>query len=376
MTFLELRAEQVSGQMTGKLLIIAAGGTGGHMFPAQALAEEMLARGWRVKLCTDERGARYTGGFPEAVVVEVVSAGTFARGGLVAKLGVPFRIVGGALSAWSRMRKDPPAVVAGFGGYPALPAMLAAVLSKTPRLIHEQNGVLGRVNQLLAKRVDTVACGTWPTELTQGVEGTFIGNPVRGAILERAGAEYIAPGDWPMSVLAMGGSQGSRILSQTIPAAMALLPEDMKARVRVSQQARPEDHEDTVAAYEAAGLSADVQPFFDDVPARMSECQLVIARSGASTVADISIIGRPSILIPLGIAIRDEQTANAKGLASAGAAIVIPESQLNAEVLAQHIQTVLSDEEGASQMATAALTQGKPEAAKDLADLVSGLAGE
>mgnify|MGYP005985062845 CR=1 FL=1 len=362
--------------MTGKLLIIAAGGTGGHMFPAQALAEEMLARGWRVKLSTDERGARYTGGFPEAVTVEVVSAGTFARGGLVAKLGVPFRIIGGALSAWTRMRKDPPAVVAGFGGYPALPAMLAAIMSKTPRLIHEQNGVLGRVNQLLVKRVDTVACGTWPTELPEGVEGVFIGNPVRSAILERAGAGYIAPGDWPMSVLAMGGSQGSRILSQTIPQAMALLPDDLKARVRVAQQARPEDHEDTVAAYAAAGLSADVQPFFDDVPARMSECQLVITRSGASTVADISIIGRPSILIPLGIAIRDEQTANAKGLASAGAAIVIPESQLTAEVLAQHIQTVLNDEEGALQMATAALTQGKPDAAKDLGDLVAGLAGE
>lgn len=374
--FLELKAGLDWDRMTEKLLIIAAGGTGGHMFPAQALAEEMLARGWRVKLSTDARGARYTGGFPEAVAVEVVSAGTFARGGLVAKLGVPFRILGGAFAAWMRMRKDPAAVVAGFGGYPALPAMLAAILSKTPRLIHEQNGVLGRVNQLLAKRVDVVACGTWPTELPEGVEGTFIGNPVRGAILERAGAGYIAPGDWPMSVLAMGGSQGSRILSQTIPQAMALLPQDMKDRVRVAQQARPEDHDDTVEAYAVAGVSAEVQPFFDDVPSRMSECQLVITRSGASTVADMSIIGRPSILIPLGIAIRDEQTANAKGLASAGAAIVIPESELTPELLAQHIQTVLGDGEGAEQMAAAALTQGKPDAARDLADLVVGLAGE
>jgi UDP-N-acetylglucosamine--N-acetylmuramyl-(pentapeptide) pyrophosphoryl-undecaprenol N-acetylglucosamine transferase len=362
--------------MTGKLLIIAAGGTGGHMFPAQALAEEMLARGWRVKLSTDERGARYTGGFPDVVDVEVVNSGTFARGGLAAKLGVPFRILGGAFAAWTRMRKDPPAVVAGFGGYPALPAMLAAILSKTPRLIHEQNGVLGRVNQLLARRVNTVACGTWPTELPDGVEGVFIGNPVRGAILERASAPYIAPGDWPMSVLAMGGSQGSRVLSQTIPAAMALLPEDMKARVRVAQQAREDDHDATVAGYELAGVTAEVLPFFDDVPSRMSECQLVISRSGASSIADISIIGRPSILIPLGIAIRDEQTANAKGLASAGSAIVIPESQLSAEVLAEHIQTVLSDEEGALHMANAALTQAKPDAAKDLANLVAGLAGE
>nr|WP_323779942.1 UDP-N-acetylglucosamine--N-acetylmuramyl-(pentapeptide) pyrophosphoryl-undecaprenol N-acetylglucosamine transferase [Amylibacter sp.] len=362
--------------MTDKLLVIAAGGTGGHMFPAQALAEEMLARGWRVKLSTDPRGARYTGGFPEAVQVEVVNSGTFARGGLAAKLGVPLRILGGALAAWQQMRKDPPAVVAGFGGYPALPAMIAAMLTKTPRLIHEQNGVLGRVNQVFATRVDAVACGTWPTELPEGVEGVFTGNPVRGAVLERAGAGYIAPGDWPMSVLAIGGSQGSRILSQTIPQAMALLPDNLKTQLRVSQQARDEDYNDTVAAYAAAGVNADVSRFFDDIPARMSECQLVISRSGASSVADISIIGRPSILVPLAIAIRDEQSANAKGLSAAGAAIVIPESQLTPDVLADHIYTVLTDANGATQMANAALTQGKPEAASDLADLVAQLAGE
>ena len=376
MIFLGQKVELDPGQMAAKLLTIAAGGTGGHLFPAQALAEEMLSRGWRVNLSTDERGARYADCFPEAVAVEVVGAGSFARGGLATKLAVPFRILGGWLSAWSRMRKDRPAVVVGFGGYPALPAMLAAILIRTPTLIHEQNGVLGRVNQLLAKRVDIVACGMWPTELPSSVKGTFIGNPVRSAILERAGSEYIVPGDWPMSVLAMGGSQGSRILSQVIPAAMALLPQDMKDRLNVAQQARAEDHDDTVAAYLAAGVMAEVKPFFDDVPSRMSKCQLVITRSGASTVADISIIGRPSILIPLAIAVRDEQVVNAKCLSNVGAAIVLKESQLNAEVLSGHIQTVLSDEGGATQMATAALTQGKPKAARDLADLVSGLAGE
>ena len=376
MIFLGQKVELDPGQMAAKLLTIAAGGTGGHLFPAQALAEEMLSRGWRVNLSTDERGARYADSFPEAVAVEVVGAGSFARGGLATKLAVPFRILGGWLSAWSRMRKDRPAVVVGFGGYPALPAMLAAILIRTPTLIHEQNGVLGHVNQLLAKRVDIVACGMWPTELPSSVKGTFIGNPVRSAILERAGSEYIVPGDWPMSVLAMGGSQGSRILSQVIPAAMALLPQDMKDRLNVAQQARAEDHDDTVAAYLAAGVMAEVKPFFDDVPSRMSKCQLVITRSGASTVADISIIGRPSILIPLAIAVRDEQVVNAKCLSNVGAAIVLKESQLNAEVLSGHIQTVLSDEEGAAQMATAALTQGKPKAARDLADLVSGLAGE
>lgn len=359
--------------MTGKLLVIAAGGTGGHMFPAQSLAEEMLRRGWRVKLSTDPRGARYTGNFPDAVPVEVVNSGTFARGGALAKAGVPLRIAGGTIKAWSAMGRDRPSVVAGFGGYPAIPAMAAAGLRGIPRLIHEQNGVLGRVNQIFAKRVNKVACGTWPTELPDGVDGVFVGNPVRGAIMERAGAPYITPGDWPMSILAIGGSQGSRILSQTIPAAIALLPEDLRARLRVSQQARQEDHDAAVAAYEAAGVPAEVSPFFDDIPERMAECQLVISRSGASSVADISIIGRPSILIPLAIAIRDEQTANARGLSSAGAAIVIPESQLTPEALAQQIDTVLSDGEGALQMSQAALSQGKPEAAKDLADMVEEL---
>jgi UDP-N-acetylglucosamine--N-acetylmuramyl-(pentapeptide) pyrophosphoryl-undecaprenol N-acetylglucosamine transferase len=362
--------------MSGKLLIIAAGGTGGHMFPAQALAEEMLARGWRVKLSTDPRGARYTGGFPEAVQVDVVNSGTFSRGSLLARLGVPFQILGGALAAWRQMRQDSPAVVAGFGGYPAMPAMLAAILTKTPRLIHEQNGVLGRVNQVFAKRVNVVACGTWPTELPAGVDGVFTGNPVRSAVLDRAAAGYIAPGDWPMSVLAIGGSQGSRILSQTIPKAMALLPETIKSHVRVAQQARPEDHDETVAAYAVAGVNAEVSPFFDDIPARMSECQLVISRSGASSVADISIIGRPSILVPLGIAVRDHQTANARGLTEAGAAVLLPESDLAPDSLATQITAILSDGNRANSMAKAAVTQAKPEAARELADLVVGLAGE
>jgi len=360
--------------MTEPLLVIAAGGTGGHMFPAQSLAEEMLRRGWRVRLSTDPRGARYTGGFPSEVQVDVVNSGTFSRGGLLAKLSVPFRIASGVIAAWMRMRRDRPAVVAGFGGYPALPAMIAAMLARRPRLIHEQNGVLGRVNRLFAPRVDMVACGTWPTDLPEGVEGVFTGNPVRGNVLERAGAGYIAPGDWPMSILAIGGSQGAHILSETVPAAMALLPEKLRFQVRVSQQAREADLGVTKAAFAAAGVAADVSPFFDDIPARMSECQLVISRSGASSVADIAVIGRPSILIPLAIATGDHQTVNAQGLVSAGAAIVMPESRLTPETLAEQIETILSDGAGAQHMASAALAMGKPEAACELADLVETLA--
>ena len=360
--------------MTAPLLIIAAGGTGGHMFPAQALAEVMLARGWRVRLSTDARGARYTGGFPDAVEIVQVSSATFARGGLAAKAMVPLRIFSGALGAMARMLRDRPAVVVGFGGYPSIPALGAAWALRLPRMIHEQNGVLGRVNEVFSKRVDAVACGTWPTTLPEGVEGVHVGNPVRGAVLDRAGAGYIAPGDYPMELLVMGGSQGARILSDVVPPAIANLPMDMLRNIRVSHQARDEDGDRVSAFYAEHGISADVQPFFDDVPRRMSEAQLVISRAGASSVADISVIGRPSILIPFAAATGDHQTANARGLVEAGAAIMVPEDAANPESLTEQIQMVLGNSEAAMQMALAALSVGKPEAAEALAQMVEELA--
>jgi UDP-N-acetylglucosamine--N-acetylmuramyl-(pentapeptide) pyrophosphoryl-undecaprenol N-acetylglucosamine transferase len=351
-----------------KLLVIAAGGTGGHMFPAQALAEEMLARGWR------PRGARYAGGFPPEVKVEVVRSGTFSRGGLRAKLATPVQIIRGILSARRRMKTDRPDVVAGFGGYPALPAMAAAVLTRTPRLIHEQNGVLGRVNRLFARHVDLVACGTWPTVLPSGVNGTHTGNPVRRAVLEKAGAEYTLPKKKPLDILAIGGSQGAHILSTTMPNAVALLDADLRKRLHISQQARETDAEACEKAYALAGVSAEVSPFFTDLPDRMAAAHLVVSRSGASSVADIAVIGRPSILIPLAIATDDHQTANARALNDAGAAVVILESELAPEVLAKHIAAILTDADEAAFMAKAALSQGKPEATQALAALVEQLA--
>ena len=251
--------------------------------------------------------------------------------------------------------------------------MAAAGLRGIPRLIHEQNGVLGRVNQLFAKRVDRVACGTWPTELPDGVEGHFTGNPIRASVKDRAGAAYIPPGEYPMSILAFGGSQGASIVARMVPAAVALLPENLRRHLRVSCQARGADHDETVAAFDRAGVAAEVQPFFADIPERLAECQLVVSRSGASSVADIAAIGRPAILIPLAIAIRDEQTANARGLAGAGGAIVLQEAELTPQTLAAAIETVLGDAEGALQMAQASLSQSKPDAAHDLANLVEEL---
>jgi len=297
--------------VSAPLLVIAAGGTGGHMFPAQSLAEEMLNLGWRVKLSTDDRGARYAGGFPDVVEREVVQASTFARGGLKAKLIAPFKIMSGIGSARSAMRKDRPSVVVGFGGYPALPAMAAAQSLGIPRMIHEQNGVLGRVNKAFATRVQTVACSVWPTELPKGARAVHTGNPVRQVIREVA----------------------------------------------------------AVAAYETAEIRADVQPFFEDVPERLVASHLVISRSGASSIADISAVGRPSILVPLAMAIRDEQTANAQGLVQAGAGVLVTENDLK-ERLSGEIETILGDEPRAIEMAKAATAQGRPDAVDRLKEEV------
>ncbi len=361
--------------MRKPLLLIAAGGTGGHMFPAQALAEAMVRRGWRVTLSTDARGARYAGGFPHVVKVEQAGSATFARGGVLARALVPFRIAGGTAATVARFLRDRPALVVGFGGYPTIPALAAAWVLRLPRMIHEQNGVLGRVNRLFAPRVDAVACGNWPTVLPPGVPGTHTGNPVRKAVLDRAGAPYIPPGDYPMSLLVIGGSQGARILSDVVPDAVARLPDAIRTRLRVAHQARPEDAERAAQGYANAGVKAEVEPFFADIPRRLSEAQLVISRAGASSVADIAAIGRPSILVPYAAAADDHQTANARGLVEGQAAILIPESALDAATLSAQMAAVLGQPEAAARMAANALGLARPDATDALVALAERLAG-
>lgn len=357
-----------------RLLLIAAGGTGGHMFPAQALAEAMIAEGWRVKLTTDARGARYAGAFPAAVERVVLSSATFARGGVLARAAVPFAILSGVLGAVLAMLRDRPSVVVGFGGYPSIPALCAAWLLRRPVMIHEQNGVLGRVNRFFARRVDKVACGTWPSALPEGVRGEHTGNPVRAAVLERAGAPYIPPGDYPMSLVVIGGSQGARVLSDVVPAAVAMLPAAVLRHLRLAHQARREDIGRVVAAYEAAGIPAEVEAFFDDIPRRLSEAQLVISRAGASSVADISVIGRPAILIPYAAATADHQSANARGLVAAGGALLADEKALDAALLAAQMAEILGDGARAAAMAAASLSQGRADATQRLTALVRDLA--
>ncbi len=356
------------------LLLIAAGGTGGHMFPAQALAEAVLARGWRVVLSTDGRGARYAGGFPRAVRIEEVTAATFARGGTLARLIVPLRLIAGVLGATWRMISDRPRVVVGFGGYPSIPALAAAWLLRVPRMIHEQNGVLGVVNQVFARRVNRLACGTWPTQMPNGLRAEFAGNPVRAAILERAGAGYIPPGDYPMDLLVIGGSQGARIMSDVVPEAIAALPDEIKRNLTVSHQARDEDMARVIAAYEEGGVAAEIAPFFADIPRRLSECQLVISRAGASSIADIAVIGRPSVLVPYAAATANHQAANAKMLSAVDAAVVFPESQFKPAALTETLLSILTNPHAASEMARAALKAGRPDATERLVMLVESLA--
>lgn len=356
--------------MAAPFALIAAGGTGGHMFPAQALAEKLIDEGWRVQLSTDERGARYASGFPEAVTRTVVQSATTARGGLAGKLTAPLKIAAGALASVKSFRRDRPNIVIGFGGYPTVPAMTAAWLLGLPRIIHEQNGVMGRVNALFARRVHRVACGTWPTELPSGVNGIHVGNPVRGEVLAKAGSPYQKPGDGPINIIVIGGSQGARVLSDVVPDAAAALPADLREKLSIAHQARSEDQSRVIDAYNAAGISAEVSPFFTDIPRRFAEAQLVISRSGASSIADLTVIGRPSILVPLAAALRDEQTVNAEPLRTAGAAVVMQEAEFDRDSVSREIIAIITDPGRAADMANAALSLGRPDALERLYDQV------
>lgn len=336
------------------------------MFPAQALAEEMLRRGWQVDLSTDARGAEHASAFPVAAKRQVVRSASPTRGGPFARLLVGPVVLWGILSTTLAMVRRRPTCVIGFGGYPAIPAVAAAWILRVPRLIHEQNGVLGRVNGVFARRVNAVACGTWPTTLPPGVTGHTTGNPVRSAVRERAGAPYPSEG---LELLVFGGSQGARIMRR-VPEALALLPEAKRDRMSISHQARAEDGEDMDAAYREIGARAEIRPFFDDMADRLTRSHLVICRAGASSLADLTVVGRPAILIPLAIAVRDEQTANARPLVDAGAAQMIPEAELTPERLAGCITAVIDAPEAARAAAAASRSLGKPDAAERLADLV------
>lgn len=354
-------------------ILIAAGGTGGHMIPAHALNEELQRRGHRPVLLTDERGLRFPGLF-EDVPRHVLSSAT-ASGLNPIAWGRALATVWKGRSEGRRVARETGAkAVVGFGGYPSLPGILAGISLGLPAIIHEQNAVLGRVNRRLQKRASAIAL-TYPetSRLDPACEGKAVvtGNPVRDAILEGRSDVFEAPGDdEPFRLLVIGGSQGARILSQAIPDTVAILPEDLRNRLHIEQQCRPEDLSSVVLRYEALGVAAQCETYMADLPARLKRAHLVIARAGASTMAELMALGRPAILIPFKAATDDHQTANAHGYVTGGAGISIAERDVTLPRLSGAIVGFMRSPEALSGAAAAARKLGRPDAAKELADLV------
>lgn len=358
-------------------ILLAAGGTGGHMFPAEALAAALIQRDRRVLLVTDRRG----GGFGErlpAVEVRRIRAGGLAGRGLVARAGGLAALGLGYLEARRVLRESAPALAVGFGGYASVPTMLAAAHAGVALLLHEQNAVMGRANRLLAGRAKRIATA-FPSVAGIGAgneaKALLVGNPVRPAIAALGARPYVAPApQGELRILLVGGSQGARVFSDLMPAAIAALEPAARARIRLVQQCRPEDLARVAEAYRTLGFSAELSTFFADMPERLAAAHLVIARAGASTVAELAVAGRPALLVPYRFATDDHQTANAKSLGAAGAAWVLPEAGLGAAELADRLAAFLAEPRRLSEAAAKIRALGRPDAAERLADLALSLA--
>ena len=354
-------------------IVIAAGGTGGHFFPAEALAAELIARGHRIVLMTDSRsGALKSAVFAghESHVLE--GAGIAGRGFFRAMRAV-LSLCAGTLQAHRLLRQLNPAAIVGFGGYPSVAPMIAAsfLRYRPKRVLHEQNAVLGRANRFLARYADGFALGFADTvRLPQGVPSRCVGNPVRPAIAALHGEPYTPPAE-KIALFVIGGSLGARVFSDIVPAALAALPDDIKGRLTVTQQCRQEDFSRVQAAYAAAGIEANLAPFFQDVAARYAAAHLVISRAGASSCAEIATIGRPVILVPLPGAIDDHQTANARALTGA---VVIRQTDFTADRLSGELRELFANPEKLATGAQLAAKAAHKNAAGSLADVVERLA--
>ena len=359
-------------------VLIAAGGTGGHLFPAEALAVALRKRGVRVALATDGRVDRIAKTFPAAEVIHIPSA-TPSGGSALAKGLAALKLARGVLSSLRALRAMRPACIVGFGGYPTVPPVLAGAMLGIPTLIHEQNGVIGRANKFLAPRASAIATGFRKVKgIPESMAGKrhYTGNPIRPAVIEAAAIPYSPPEPGGTLRLAVfGGSQGARVMSEIVPPALLSLPEEARARLAVDQQARAEDLEAVRLAYARAGIAACVEPFFKDLPARMAAAHLVVSRSGASTVAELGAIGRPAILVPLPGALDQDQAANAGTLAEIGAATMILQPDFTPARVASEIAARLADPSGLVRAAAAAKSAGVTDAADRLADIVLNLAG-
>jgi len=353
-------------------IVLATGGTGGHVFPAEALAGELEARGMPFTLVTDSRGRQWQGALSRQPIHYIHSASP--SGSLGARLKALLSLGRGLFDAWRALGRIHPAAVVGFGGYASVPTMIAARLRGTPAMVHEQNAVLGRANRLIVGGVSKIATSFAPTRFVGDDRGWLVGNPVRDAVRALRSSSYRAPGhDRVVDVLVFGGSQGAASFSQVIPAALLSLEQPMRARLRIVQQCRPEDLQKVRSTYLQANIVAELAPFFADLPQRLASAHLVIGRSGASTVAELATIGRPSILIPYPYAADDHQTANARAFEATGACIVIPHAEFTAPTLARHLRALIAAPDHMAAMAAAAHAAGRPDAAARLADLVGDL---
>jgi UDP-N-acetylglucosamine--N-acetylmuramyl-(pentapeptide) pyrophosphoryl-undecaprenol N-acetylglucosamine transferase len=363
----------------GQTVMLAAGGTGGHLFPAQALAEELVRRGYIIHLMTDERVKDYGKSFPALKVHEVPSA--------TLSLSKPWLLPSRALRLWKGYRmarailaEVKPIAVCGFGGYPSFPPLLAASKLDIPSCVHDQNAVMGRANRALAKMATAVA-SSFPTldSLPESAKDklTITGNPVRDLVLKSKAAPYAAPdANGQFNLLVFGGSQGAQFFSQFMPSAIKALPQAVLKSLKITQQCRPEDIDAVKAAYAEIGLAADLAPFFMDMPQRMAASHLVVARSGASTIAELGVIGRPAIMVPLPHAIDNDQLKNAESFAKAGAGWIMPQAEMTPDNFAAFFTRLRYQQGELNQAAQAALRHGKPDAAKRLADLIVTIAGE
>ena len=355
-------------------VMLAAGGTGGHLFPAFALAETLGRRGIPVDLVTDTRASRYGTGFPARHVYQV-PAGT--GGGAIKAALAAIQLSRGVAVAHKMLGVVRPSVLIGFGGYPTFPPLLAAKLRGIPTAIHEQNAILGRANRMLASRVDAIATSFATTQLLDGpllAKAHHTGNPVRAIVIAASARHYWRPEpSQSFNLLVFGGSQGARFFADSIPPALAMLPEAIRSRLRVTQQARAEDIPRVTSSYAASGIAADVAAFFTDLPTRMAECHLVIGRAGASTIAELTVIGRPSILVPLPHSLDNDQLHNATRLAESGGAWCIEQAGASDVRLAHEIETLVTHPAMLANAATAAKQQGRPGAVDKLADLAVSL---
>jgi len=360
------------------LVVVAAGGTGGHLFPAEALSAALAKRGVVVDLATDERAALYGKDFPARQTHIIPSATVRGRDPMsLARTGL--RLASGAWRAYALLGRIKPAAVIGFGGYPTVPPLLAATWRRIPTLIHEQNGVMGRANRFLAPRVAAIATsfpGALDREAALAAKATHTGNPVRPAVVEAAKVPYAPPGrPGPLRLLVFGGSQGARIMADIVPPAIELLPVALRASLVVTQQARAEDIERVRGTFARLGAQAEVAPFFSDLPARIAASHLVISRSGASTVAELAAVGRPAILVPLPHALDQDQLANATVLEKAGGAIRIDQAAFTPDKLASEIARIAVEPDTLGVMAERARAAGALDAADRLAELVLRVAG-